>query len=387
MTTNKYPPFYDAIVVGARCAGAATAMLLARGGMRVLMVDAGTRGRDTCSTHALMKGGVIQLSKWGLLEQVDRAGTPPILKTTFHYRDEIVDVELKPKDGIHGLRAPRRTVLDPILVDAAEQAGVEARYGLRLVDLLKENQRVRGVVLRDTSGTEHCVSAPLVIGADGRRSLVAQKAGALAYRTSRSMTSTIYAYWAGLELDGYHWHYDLGVAAGAIPTSHGLTCVFVGMKPERFAQGRRDIEGLYASTLAQAAPGLFERLAVGNRVRNFWRFEGAPGHLRQCFGPGWALVGDAGYFKDPLTSHGITDALRDAELLANAALDGDPRAFHSYQERRDALSGELFDTTEAIAAMNWSLEELQTLHIRLSRAMKVEAEALARPAEREMRAA
>src|SRR5262245_23530275 len=109
---------YDAVIVGARCAGAATAMLLARAGMDVLLVEQGLRGTDTLSTHALMRAGVLQLFRWGLLDAIKAAGTPPIETTTFHYGDEALDIRIKPRDGVDALYAPRRTVLDPLLADS-----------------------------------------------------------------------------------------------------------------------------------------------------------------------------------------------------------------------------------------------------------------------------
>ena len=111
-------PHYDAVIVGARAAGAATAMLLARAGLRVLVVDRSRYGADTLSTHALMRGGVLQLHRWGLLDRVVDAGTPPIRHTTFHYATTSI-ITIKPSHGVDALYAPRRTLLDPVLVDAA----------------------------------------------------------------------------------------------------------------------------------------------------------------------------------------------------------------------------------------------------------------------------
>ena len=110
---------YDVVVVGARAAGAATAMLLARCGVRVLAVDRGGYGTDTLSTHALMRAGVLQLARWGLLERIEAEGTPRVQRTVFHYEDEVLDILIKPRHGVPALFAPRRTVLDRILVDAA----------------------------------------------------------------------------------------------------------------------------------------------------------------------------------------------------------------------------------------------------------------------------
>ncbi len=109
---------YDVVIVGARCAGAATAMLLARYGLRVLAVDRGQYGADTLSTHALMRGGVLQLHKWGVLDSVKAAGAVPIRQTTFYYGDDLLTIPIKPRDGIDALYAPRRALLDRLLVDS-----------------------------------------------------------------------------------------------------------------------------------------------------------------------------------------------------------------------------------------------------------------------------
>ena len=123
---------YDVVIVGARCAGAATAMLLARAGHRVLVVDRGRYGTDTLSTHALMRGAVIQLHRWNVLPAVVAAGTTPVRQATFFYGDESVAVPIAPRDGIDALYAPRRHVLDRLLVDAARVAGADVAYGVRI---------------------------------------------------------------------------------------------------------------------------------------------------------------------------------------------------------------------------------------------------------------
>jgi len=143
---------YDVIVVGGRAAGAATAMLLARGGLRVLVIEATRRGTDTLSTHALMRGGVLQLHRWGLLGEVTATGTPAIRATEFSYGGELETVDIRTADGVSALRAPRRTVLDPLLLDAAQAAGAEIRSPAQVTALLTDRGRVRGVLLWNTWG-------------------------------------------------------------------------------------------------------------------------------------------------------------------------------------------------------------------------------------------
>src|SRR5262245_12149305 len=184
---------FDVVVVGARCAGAATALLLARRGLRVLAVDRGRYASDTVSTHALMRAGVAQLSRWGVLEQIKAAGTPVIRSTSFHYGDEVVAVQIKPQQGIEGLYAPRRTVIDRVLVDAARKAGAEITFETQLVGLVREdNGRVSGVRIKDGHDRERQISSGLVIGADGVRSAVARLVGSEYYRTGRHATGVVF---------------------------------------------------------------------------------------------------------------------------------------------------------------------------------------------------
>jgi flavin-dependent dehydrogenase len=213
-----------------------------------------------------------------------------------------------------------------------------------------------------------------VIGADGRRSLVARQVGAAVEAQGLHAAAGVYAYVDGLADLGNRWHYVPGLSAGAIPTNHGQHCVFASMPRERFrSEVRGDLAGGLARVLAEVSPELAAE--VGGRIRRAVGVAGEPGWLRQAHGPGWALVGDAGYFKDPITAHGITDALRDAEILARAA--GETGGLARYQEQRDALSLPLFRTTDAIAGFGWDLGEVQALHLELNRAMKAEQDWLA----------
>lgn len=377
MYPSSHPRPYDALVVGARCAGASTAMLLARRGLRVLAIDRGKYGSDALSTHALMRTAVVQLSRWGLLDAVRAAGTPAIRATTFHYGDEALPIALRPRDGVDALYAPRRTVLDALLVDAARQAGAEVRHGVRLERLLQRRGRVVGAVLREADGSLSDIPADLVIGADGLDSRMADLVGADNTVTGRHATALVYGYWADRELAATHWYFRPGVGAGAIPTNGGLANVFVALPPERYTRELvPDRAGGYLRALAAAAPELAERLSRTARLAGLRVFPGRAGFLRRSAGPGWALVGDAGYFKDPLTAHGISDALRDAELLARAAASGGDRALGEYQTERDELSREFLAVTDQIASLAWDLAAIKELHLRLRDATSREAEAI-----------
>ena len=369
---------YDVVIAGARCAGAATAMLLARQGLRVLVVDPMRRGSDTLSTHALMRGAVLQLHRWGLLDGLRVAGTPTIRTTTFHYGDEAIAVRIKERDGVDGLYAPRRTVLDPLLLDAAEAAGAEVALGCSLVGLLQgPDGRVRGAKVAGPDRGEITVAADRVIGADGLHSRVARMVEAEIQQPAAHATASIYGYHQGLGLEGFHWFYQVGAAVGAIPTNDGNTCVFASLPPARFEAGRaKGIEVLYRQVLEEVSPMLAERVAGSMLPGKLRAFPGVHGFLRRAAGPGWALVGDAGYFKDPLTAHGITDALRDAELLARAVGVGGDEALTEYQSTRDDLVQGLFAVTDRIASFEWGLEEVKVMHLTLSREMNAEVELL-----------
>jgi menaquinone-9 beta-reductase len=369
---------YDAVVVGARAAGASTALLLARRGLRVLAVDRGAYGSDTLSTHALMRAGVLQLRRWGLLDRIEAASTPPVRRTVFHYEDDVLDIPIKPKDGVPALFAPRRTLLDRVLVDAAVEAGAEVRHRVRVAELVRGGSgRVEGVLLRDETGAAREVRAAIVIGADGLRSAVAALVRAPVTRKGRYATGTLYGYWSGLEVEGYHWHWGARAAAGAIPTNGGLVLLFAGVSARRFAEeAPADVSGAYRRFLAEAAPDLERRLGEARLAGSLRGFPGQPGYLRRPWGPGWALVGDAAYFKDPITAHGISDALRDAELLARAVEAGTDEALAEYEARRDEISVGLFEASDRIASVEWDMIELKALHQVLSGEMKGEVAAL-----------
>jgi 2-polyprenyl-6-methoxyphenol hydroxylase-like FAD-dependent oxidoreductase len=354
-------------------------MLLAREGLRVLVVDRSRYGADTLSTHALMRGAVLQLHRWGILEAVEAAGTPTIRTTSFHYADEVIRVAIKARDGIEGLSAPRRNVLDPVLADGARDAGAELVYGARVVNLARSaDGRVDGVVLEDAEGRLRCIGAGIVIGADGLRSTVADLVKAEPYRTGRHATGVVFGYFSGLEDDGYHWHYRPGVSVGIIPTNEEQTCVFASMPARRFREEVRfDPAAGFARVLEECSPALAAAVKTGGRIGNLRGFAGQVGFFRQSWGRGWALVGDAGYFKDPITAHGITDALRDAELLARAVAEGSPDALADYQATRDTMATGLFEVTDEIASFDWDLPAVKAMHLRLSGEMKKEVAALA----------
>jgi menaquinone-9 beta-reductase len=350
---------YDAIIVGARAGGAATAMLLARRGLRVLVVDRSRYGSDTLSTHALMRTAVLQLDRWGVLDAVRASGAPPIREVAFHYPDETVSVRIRPSDGVDALYAPRRSRLDRILVDAAREAGAEVRFGVIVDELQKDDSgRVIGIVGRDELGDSFSPRGGIVIGADGIRSVVALAAEAPVTRRASVDGAVVYGYFRGVEAVGYEWAYGPRVAAGLIPTNDGEVCVFVGGPPSRFRKEvHPDLHRGFHRILEEACPEIAVRLRSAEQSGRFRGFSGVKGYYRRPWGSGWALVGDAGLFRDPITTHGISDAFRDAELLARAIVG--TSSFEEYEHTRDEVTRDLFDVTERIASYDWTAEEIR----------------------------
>lgn len=261
-TPNLFESDYDVVVAGARAAGAAIALLLARQGRRVLMVDRGHYGADSLSTHALMRAGVMQLSRWGVLPQIIGAGTPLVSAATFIYDGEALTVPVKSRDGIDGLYAPRRTLLDRALVDAATSAGVTTAYETALVDLEQDDyDRISGAVVRTANGDIRTVAARLVIGADGIYSPTMKLVKARTIARGCFSSAIVFGYWRDLSLHEYRWYFCHGMSAGVIPTNDGLTCVFASVPSAKFAEhfGQGVGRG-YRDVLARVAPDIAFRL-------------------------------------------------------------------------------------------------------------------------------
>ncbi|WP_421851522.1 NAD(P)/FAD-dependent oxidoreductase [Oricola sp.] len=371
---------YDALIVGARVAGAATGMLLARAGWRVLIVDREDKIGDTLSTHALMRPAVMLLDAWGLLDPLMAAGTPVVRQSSFHYGPERIAIPIKPVGNALGLIAPRRFVLDPLLGEAATNAGAELKTGITFLRTLRDPEnRIIGAVLSDRSGRQQSVRAGIVIGADGRRSRVAADVGAAEIARAETCAATLFGYFPGIVNTGYRWYFGAGTAGGAIPTNNGLHCVFAGCQPKHTDQRLKgDPQQAIAATLDDLDGELAEHVRRTPPAERPLLFRGAPGHIREATGPGWALVGDAGYFKDPATAHGITDAFLDAHRLAGSLVRGLGSA--AYRIERDRHAGPLFAITHEIAGFDQNTQRLKALHLALNECMKREAEAIAWPA-------
>jgi flavin-dependent dehydrogenase len=356
---------FDVIVVGARCAGAPTAMLIARRGYRVLVVDRAAFPSDTLSTLVIHAPGVAALRRWGLLGRLIATGCPPIDRYVFDFGPVVIDGTPRPCDGISTAYAPRRTVLDMLLVDAAREAGADVREGVTVDEVLVEAGTVVGISGQGDDGSALEARARVVIGADGWNSAVARAADARRYHTKPVLENAFYTFWRGLPVDAFTTFIrgDRGIAA--IPTNDDLTLVLAGCPYSQARAFRRDVETNYLATLG-LVPELAERLRTAEPVERIVG-GGVPNFFRQPFGPGWALVGDAGYTKDPVTAQGITDAFHSAEWCADALHDVFSRgrdyedALGEYQQRRDTCALPLYEFTTQLATLEPPPPEMQQL--------------------------
>jgi 2-polyprenyl-6-methoxyphenol hydroxylase-like FAD-dependent oxidoreductase len=363
MATNQYD--YDAIIVGARCAGSPTAMLLARKGYKVLVADKATFPSDTISTHLIHPPGIAALQRWGLLDRVLETGCPPIDTYAFDFGPFTITGTPASSEA-RVAYAPRRTVLDKLLVDAASEAGAEIREGFTVEQLLIEDGHVIGIRGQSKGGRTVTEHARVTVGADGRHSLVAGTVRPEQYHEKPKLLAAYYTYYSGLPMNGRFENYvrpERGFAAW--PTNDGLTLVIAGWPFAEFDANRKAIEGNFLETL-ELAPSFADRVRDARREE---RFAGAAvsNYFRKPYGPGWALVGDAGYNKDFITAHGIQDAFRDAELCATAldetfsgARDFDV-AMGGYQAARDAQVLPMYEFTCQLATLEPPPAEMQHL--------------------------
>jgi flavin-dependent dehydrogenase len=359
---------YDAIVVGARCGGSPTAMLLARNGYRVLLVDRATFPSDTMSTHLAHPPAVAALDRWGILDKLEATNCPPITRYSFDFGPVAVAGTPRPSNGTAKAYCPRRIVLDALLVEAAAAAGAEMREAFTVDEVLTEDGRVTGIRGHAKGGETVTEHAKVVIGADGRHSIVAKAVEPESYNEVPPLAPAYYAYWSGLPTDGFDTYIraESGRGWAAIPTHDGLTCLVQGTPQADFATTKKDVEGTYLEGF-ELAPEFAERIRAAKRESGFMGAGDLAGYFRKPYGPGWALVGDAGYHKHPITAFGITDAFRDAEAVA-AALDdafSERRAFDDamadYQRARDEHAMPIYEFTNDFATLEPPPPEMQQL--------------------------
>ena len=356
---------YDVIVVGARCAGSPAAMLLARKGYNVLLLDRATFPSDTISTHLIHPPGIAALKKWGLLDRLLSTGCPPISTYAF----DMGPLVLSGSPGEQGNAVsygPRRTVLDALLVNAASEVGVEVRTGFTVDEVLFEEGAVAGIRGHSKGGPPVVERARVVVGADSLHSLVARTVGAEQYSERRELEAGYYSYWSGLPMNGRFEAYDRGDRVWAVwPTNDELTLVIVCWPYAEFDANKTDVEAHYMQAF-ERAPAFAERIRAARREERFFG-AAVPNFFRKPFGPGWALVGDAGYNRDFITAQGISDAFRDAELCANALDEcfSGARPFDAamaaYQSARDAQVLPMYEFTCQFASFTPPTPEMRQL--------------------------
>ncbi|MCL4264352.1 MAG: NAD(P)/FAD-dependent oxidoreductase [Anaerolineae bacterium] len=339
---------YDAIIVGARCAGASTGLLLARKGHQVLLVDRSAVPSEIPHGHFIHRGGPQRLHFWGVLAEIEASGCPLVTDVLMSMGGSPLVGKGLHLDGVPFGCGPRRGVLDKILVDTAVAAGAELRDQFVVEEFLSEDGRITGIKGRDLrTGHRFTEYGRIVIGADGRNSRLAQTVQAPVYEEQPVETFYYFSYWSGVPINRLEVHVGPQQIIFAFPTSDGLFGVFVSRPVAEFHRFRGDIEANFMQALAQA-PALAAQVRAGHREERFYGTADLPNFFRKPYGPGWALVGDAGHHKDPYMALGIADALRDAELVVEAVHDGlagvrpMPEALAGYEQQRNEQSRPLY---------------------------------------------
>jgi 2-polyprenyl-6-methoxyphenol hydroxylase-like FAD-dependent oxidoreductase len=357
---------YDAIVVGARCAGAPTAMLLARKGYRVLLVDKATFPSDTLSTHLVHAPGMAAMDRWGLRDALATTGCPPITRYSFDFGFFTIAGHPRPSGDVAEAYGPRRPVIDTMLVEAAAEAGAEVRQGFSVDEIVLEGGAVVGVRGAETGGRTVSERARVVIGADGRHSVVAKAVHPEQYNERPALAAVYYAYWSGVPSPEFEVFIRERRGFAAWPTHDDLTLIVAGWPEDEFKANRGDVEGNFLEAL-RLVPPFAERVSAGTRETRFWGTVDLRGYFRKPYGPGWGLVGDAGYHKHPITAMGMTDAFVDAERIT-AAVDESfsgrqtfAEAMGYYQKTRDAHAMAMYDMTCQFASLEAPPAEMQQL--------------------------
>ncbi len=352
---------FDVIVVGARVAGSATALLLSRSGLDVLLVDRARFPSDTLSSHQVQVPGVACLQRWGLLDRLAATGVEPVREVRFDPGTRVLIGSFPSLDGVGALYSPRRTVLDALLLDAAVDAGVQVRTGFDVEGVLTDGQRVTGVRgrARGTASTLIQERADLVIGADGKHSTIASAVRAEHYRERPTATVACYTYWSGLPVARGELYQRPGRTVAVFPTNDNQTMVYTAAPIAALTEFRDNTERAYLDTLALCGD-LADRVRAGTRAERFRVAPDQPNFFARPYGPGWALVGDAGHSLDSISAMGISNAFRDAEsvtaAIAEARSAGRPLDAHlaDYQRRRDAAAIPMYEFTARLAELRSS---------------------------------
>ncbi|TDD61275.1 NAD(P)/FAD-dependent oxidoreductase [Kribbella antibiotica] len=357
---------YDIIVVGGRCAGASVALLAARAGLSVLVLERAAMPSDTVSTHLVHQPGAALLADWGVLDAVAASGCPPILRSGYRVGDIRLEGSARPFKGQQAAYAPRRNVLDGVLVDAAIAAGVEYRDQATVTGLLTEDGRVHGVRFRTPKGGVQTEECRLLVGADGMRSSVARFTGAAMASEDPTLTCVYYSYWAGLH-DRFELFEAPGRFAGLVPTHDGRSVVSVYFPQSEFETVRRDSRRIYVENVAQLVPELADATVDDERFGKLYAIGDQRNFFRQGHGAGWVLIGDAWHHKDSITARGISDAFLQSDLFASTVLPKlpDPVELDAALATYDVLRGqelvESYRNTLSVAKLDLQEERLRLL--------------------------
>jgi len=318
------PEEFDVVIVGARCAGSPLATLLAQRGLRVCVLDRAEFPSDTPSTHAFQAEGIGVLDRLGVLDDLLATGAPPLVRASFAIEDAEARCRLpvRSTDRIAAL-CVRRPALDSVLVDHARRSGADIRTSTAVAGLLWEGGRVVGVSAAHDGSTVE-LRAPLVVGADGRASTVGRLVGARKYHVTPSERLFYWTYYEGTAAEEeatihLYRRGDDGLLAG--PADGGAYMVAIAVSADRRGEFRPDPEAGFDQVVARF-PRITAVLDGAQRVDRLHAMLKWDGYLRESAGPGWALVGDAGHFKDPTPGQGISDAFRQIEVLGQAIVGG-----------------------------------------------------------------
>ncbi|MEO0444081.1 MAG: NAD(P)/FAD-dependent oxidoreductase [Pseudomonadota bacterium] len=356
---------YDLIIIGARVSGSSTALLSAKAGLKVLLIDRHKFPSDTLSTNYIHQPGCLRLKRWGVLDKIIASGTPAIPTTRFQADDIVIKGGISKDYEQINAYAPRRYVLDSIMAEAAKEAGVELRENCSLLDIKWEDGRCSGVKLRNADKKITTESAALIVGADGMRSTVARLVGSKITHQDPLLTCAYYSFWEGLKPD-YELYEGKNSWVGAVPTT-GSVLVATYFPQNDFNRVRKSAMAWHMNAIETTAPNLFKRLKSAKQSERLWGTGDQQNFFRQATGPGWALVGDAGHHKDSITARGITDALVQSELLVSRVknnIHDQPKLNESLQhfaKDRDMLMMPGYKGTLAVAKLEAQNERISLL--------------------------
>jgi len=350
---------FDAVIIGSRCAGAAAAIALAHAGRSVLAVDRSPFPSDTLSTHLNFPSSVAEMQRLGALSRIRRSGAPECREGMVATQNAECISRFKPIDGIDFALCNPRPAFDLALVETAREAGAEVRERTSLIDVRWSAGRASGVRLRTSAGDEYEVDCRLVIGADGRSSSTAERVGAARpYRGSRNGRGLAFVYADDPQV-GTVWRNrviqlrarDTHTLVFPCPEDRMLV-LFMG-PAEEIPLFRKDPDGMWKSMLTEN-PLTAERVGDAPNRTKMRSTGSVSAFFRRSSGPGWALAGDAGHFKDPVIGQGMRDAMRFGRLLGEAAAPviDEPAALD-----RALLSVERQRDRECIASYHWGNRE------------------------------